>query len=89
MEVLDQDDPSYFWVGKVVRSVGFRLIVHLEGDSNLTNIEVHYLSESVHHLGWGFQAGLQLKPPKGKLHVNYMFRVFFGFSVIVCFFVFC
>lgn len=69
MEVLDQDDPSYFWVGKVVRSVGFRLIVHLEGDSNLNNIEVHYLSESVHHLGWGFQAGLQLKPPKGKQHV--------------------
>ncbi|KAK3739524.1 hypothetical protein QZH41_016199, partial [Actinostola sp. cb2023] len=70
VEVLHQDDPSYYWIAEVTGiTLGIKYQLRLK-ETQYTFVELVYRyhsSEAVHGLGWGKKMGLTLKPPKGTI----------------------
>ncbi len=68
LEVLDKEDPSFYWVAIISEIYAGRLRLQYKGTDDVTGeIWCYYLNERLYEPGHGFVNGLTLRPPRGLL----------------------
>ena len=66
LEVIDKEDPKYYWVAIISEIYAGRLRLQYKGTEDSSGeIWCYYLSERLHEPGHGFVYGLTLRPPRG------------------------
>ena len=71
LEVIDSEDPSYYWVAIITEIYAGRLRLQYRGtDDSNGELWCYYLWERLHHPGYGRRNGLALRPPRSTVFVT-------------------
>ena len=68
LEVIDKEDPKFYWVATISEIYAGRLRLQYKGtEDSAGEIWCYYLNDRLFSPGHGFVFGLTLRPPRGKL----------------------